>query len=285
MTFSGPLLLGLTGYPLQHSLSPVLHTAALRACGLEGRYDLFPIAPDRIQDLELLLVRLRQGKLHGLNVTIPHKQVVLPMLDDLTPSARMIRAVNTLYMNGSRLVGDNTDAPGFLADLQRQDAPKSGEALVLGAGGAARAVVAALQSNGWRVSLAARRSEPAFLMQAEFPGLRVMPLTSAGLAAWQPASAVLIVNATSVGMAPHINESPWPVGIPLPAHAFVYDLVYNPAETALLKTARQAGLVGCNGLGMLVEQAALAFERWVGSVGLTLPQAPQLAMLQAVKIQ
>jgi len=144
--------LGLTGYPLGHSLSPAIHTAALRSCGLDGSYSLFPVSPDDKEDLKDLLQRVRQGEITGLNVTIPHKQNVLEFLDELTPAASAIGAVNTISMRNGKLIGDNTDAPGFLSDLKRflTTVPagiiktrKHGglEALGVGAGGYACAVV------------------------------------------------------------------------------------------------------------------------------------------------
>ena len=111
--------LGLLGYPLGHSLSPAIHGAALRSCGLDGSYSLFPIPPDDKQRLEDLLESVRQGEIAGLNVTIPHKQNVIPFLDELTPTAKAIGAVNTIYLRDHQLIGENTDAPGFLADLKR----------------------------------------------------------------------------------------------------------------------------------------------------------------------
>ena len=115
------LRLGLTGWPLGHSLSPKLHSAALQALGLEGEYRLYlvPPLPEGQEQLKTLVKQVRAGEITGLNVTIPHKQAVLPLVDELTPAARAIGAVNTLYLWDGRLVGDNTDAPGFLADLRR----------------------------------------------------------------------------------------------------------------------------------------------------------------------
>src|SRR6266508_433141 len=144
--------LGLIGYPLGHSLSPKLHTAALRSCDLEGDYSLFPIPPADKQVLKDLLNRVRSDEIHGLNVTIPHKQSVIAYLDELTSTAKSIGAVNTIYLRQNKLIGDNTDASGFLSDLKRfltaETLPPSGmirhgdmNALVLGAGGSARAVV------------------------------------------------------------------------------------------------------------------------------------------------
>ena len=111
--------LGLIGFPLGHSLSPKIHAAALKACGLQGTYSLFPISPDDKQGLHSLLARVRAGEIHGLNVTIPHKQNVIPLLDELTPTAKAIGAVNTIYLRDDKLIGDNTDAAGFLADLKK----------------------------------------------------------------------------------------------------------------------------------------------------------------------
>ena len=170
--------LGLIGYPLGHSLSPQIHKAALDSCGLEGDYSLFSIPPDDHQGLGSLLDRVRHGEIQGLNVTIPHKQNVIPLLDELTPTAQTIGAVNTISMRNGQLVGDNTDAPGFLADLRKflttenteytekmkREKPLSSvvdkRALILGAGGSARAVVYALASDGWDATISARRLEP-----------------------------------------------------------------------------------------------------------------------------
>ena len=167
--------LGLIGYPLQHSLSPRLHVAALQRMGLSGEYRLYPIPPlpEGEKLLEETLTRVRLDQIQGLNVTIPHKQAVLPYLDHLTPQAQAIGAVNTIFCRSGVLTGDNTDAPGFASDLQRvlvginrssemtDDASACRIALVLGAGGAARAIVYALWQAGWQVTVAARRSEQA----------------------------------------------------------------------------------------------------------------------------
>jgi shikimate dehydrogenase len=261
--------LGLVGFPVQHSLSPKLHGAALQACGLQGDYSLFPIDPDDLQGLADLLTRVRSGPLSGLNVTIPHKQNVIPLMDNLTPTARAIGAVNTIYMRAGRLVGDNTDAQGFLSDLnrflgQRQstiNVPKS--SIVLGAGGSARAVLYALLQNGWSVSVVARRPEQSSELARQFPNIK---LQGYNIQTFQRSNALLIVNTTPVGMAPNVDASPWPAGASFPTEAAVYDLIYNPVDTLLVRQARAAGLRATTGLGMLVEQAALAFELWTGRV-------------------
>jgi shikimate dehydrogenase len=147
--------LGSIGYPLGHSLSPKIHAAALKACGLQGDYSLFPIHPDDKDGLKDLLARIRAGELHGLNVTIPHKQNVIDFMDELTPTAEAIGAVNTIYLRDNKLIGDNTDAAGFLADLKKGigNGELGKSAIVLGAGGSARAVVYALLNDGWEVTL------------------------------------------------------------------------------------------------------------------------------------
>jgi len=257
--------LGLLGYPLGHSRSPELHRGFLDACGLQGEYRLYEIPPDQPQRLQALLEALRRGEIHGLNVTIPHKQRVLPLLDALTPAAAAIRAVNTLWAENGTLWGDNTDAPGFLHDLRAQfgawaDQPR--RALVLGAGGAARAVVYALHAAGWDVAVAARRGAQAQTLCRDLDAA-CTPVPWEARAALTPPPD-LIVNATPLGMTPHDAASPWPEGAPFPAGARVYDLVYNPPETRLIAQARGAGLEAANGWGMLVAQAALAFRRWTG---------------------
>ncbi len=178
-------------------------------------------------------------------------------------------AVNTIAVDENRLLGDNTDAPGFLADLQRCFALDRGSAIVLGAGGSARAVVSALVAAGWRVHVVARRIEQARRLAEDLSatGSRIhpAPLDPASLTEIAPACH-LIVNCTPVGMAPNVDVSPWPTAVAFPARAAVYDLVYNPRETALVRAARARGLPASGGMGMLIEQAALSFERWTGRV-------------------
>jgi len=258
--------LGLIGYPLGHSLSPKIHTAALQACGLQGDYSLFPVHPEDIQGLKDLLARVRTGEISGLNVTIPHKQNVIELMDELSPTAKAIGAVNTIYLRENKLIGDNTDAQGFLSDLKRfltlecDSLLSQKNALILGAGGSARAVVYALLNDGWDVTVAARRIEQAGQLVNSFPSRKVKAITFTGL---QSSTFDLLVNATPIGMTPNIDQPPWPVDLSLP-NAVIYDLVYNPRETKLVKDARAQGLNATTGLGMLIEQAALAFEIWTG---------------------
>jgi len=271
----GPFHLGLIGYPLGHSRSPQLHHVALRHYGLEGEYTLFPISPlpEGESQIVELLGRLRSGELHGLNVTIPHKPSVMPHVDELTPVARAVGAVNTLFLDASRrLVGDNTDVPGFLQDVkQLPGLVKPGAALVLGAGGSARAVVYGLAREGWQVRLLARR-----VSQAEeiVESMRALPeLKGSSLLAGElndeqiercSAGCSLIVNTTPLGMHPNTEGTPWPQTVPWPHCAAVYDLVYNPSDTVFTRCARESGLAARTGGGMLSSQAALAFSRWTG---------------------
>jgi len=271
--------LGLIGYPLGHSLSPKIHTAALKACGLEGEYSLFPIHPEDKQGLKDLLARVRSGEITGLNVTIPHKQNVIELMDELTPTAKAIGAVNTIYLRNGKLIGDNTDAPGFLADLKQFlnssfTIPHS--ALVLGAGGSARAVVYALCNDGWNVTLAARRIEQAQKLAESFTNLEVRVVEYSSFI-FNFLSFALIVNTTPLGITPNIETSPLPDNIIFAENALIYDLVYNPRETKLVKDARAQGLSATTGLGMLIEQAALAFEKWTGHT------PPRESLYQAVQ--
>ncbi|HJW91646.1 MAG TPA: shikimate dehydrogenase [Anaerolineales bacterium] len=267
--------LGLIGYPLAHSLSPGIHLAALRCMGLAGEYRCFEIQPDSESAARLdgLLERMKTGILDGLNVTIPFKQRILNYLDELTPIAAAARAVNTILCRDGRLVGDNTDSAGFLADLQRflpDDNLGVRTALILGAGGAARAVVLALLTSGWQLVLACRNADQGDALAGDLlprliasGSLKVVPLPfPPGLL--KDYSFSLLINATSAGMAPQDRTNPWPKGASLPADALVYDLVYNPPMTEFIRIARAAGLQAVSGLGMLVEQAALSFELWTG---------------------
>ena len=261
--------LGLIGWPLEHSLSPIIHTAAMQAMGLGGAYRLLPVRPTPEGDKQLraLLDRTRSGELDGLNVTRPYKTTVMKHLDELTPVAEAIGAVNTILAIDGRLVGDNTDKDGFLFDLEATLSPDVGGALILGSGGAARAVALGLVESGWKVWVSSRSLDRA---QELANGLRSRGAAISGV---QLSSKLmesiasecnLIVNATPLGMSPQAKTSPWPADVPLPSAVVVYDLVYVPRETVLTIAASEAGLAAVTGLGMLVEQAALSFERWTG---------------------
>lgn len=258
--------LGLIGYPLGHSYSPILHHTALADAGLTGTYRLFPLENET--QIPELLQKLRDGELDGLNVTIPYKQTVMAHLDGLTPSAQAIGAVNTISRSGDQLVGDNTDATGFWQDLLSclSGLDLFGNyALVLGSGGAARSVAYALMSQGWEVTIAARRMAQAQVLAEtfNFPNLNTAHWDALNNPSFLKRFS-LLVNTTPVGMTPDVGACPLPAEAVLPDGMVVYDLIYNPRQTALMMFATQRGHTAFNGLGMLVHQAALAFEIWTG---------------------
>ncbi len=261
-----PILTGIFGHPLAHSLSPDMHNAAFTALGLNGDYRLLDVPPAGLAEA---VNNLRVAGFSGASVTVPHKQGVMPLLDEITTEAQAIGAVNTIVRQNDRLIGDNTDWQGFLAPLREQRFDLAGRhCVVVGAGGAARAVVYALGRAGTAsVTLfnrtASRAEALAHDMQPRFPKtvLRAQPMLAAALAHEPPA---LLVNATSVGMWPNVDACPWPDDLPLPAGATVYDLVYNPLQTKLLRQAEEAGCRTIDGVGMLVHQGAIAFEMWTG---------------------
>ncbi len=256
---------GIIGWPVEESLSPAMQNAAFRALGLAWHYDRLPAPPGEVGRV---LDGLAGQGYRGANVTVPHKQAVLPFLARVAGEARAIGAVNTLLLEGEGALtgwaGHNTDAAGFLAALREAGfEPAGATALVLGAGGAARAVVHALASAGCAVAIynrtTARAAELAKMAAGRGPVRAVSSPDEV-----RPDAVDLLVNATSLGMGAHAGASPWPAPLPLPAHWTVYDLVYRPAETRLLARARAAGAVAVGGLGMLVHQGALAFELWTG---------------------
>ncbi|AZI41952.1 shikimate dehydrogenase [Deinococcus psychrotolerans] len=244
--------------PVSHTLSPAMHNAAFAACGLVAYYAARHVRP---AELGAAVASLRQVDVLGANLTLPHKEAVLPFLDSLSAAARSIGAVNTIINRGGQLHGDNTDAPGFLAALAAAQAGNSdtaaGSAVVLGAGGAARAAVYALRSQGRRVYVINRTLSKAQSLCADLGG----EARERQNVPW--AEVKLIVNASSAGLG-NPQETPLPdfEFSSLPPSALIYDMVYKPAETRLLREARAAGLSTENGLGMLAQQARLAFMAW-----------------------
>jgi shikimate dehydrogenase len=256
----------LLGWPLQASLSPAMFNAAFRALGIPAEYALWPVAPE---ELGSALSALRAGSLAGANVTIPHKEAVREHLRDETPTAAAVGAVNVVTRNEvGALVGDNTDVIGFervLAGMGLGDG-QGRQALVLGAGGAARAVVSVLTSSGYQVQVLNRTPRRALQLLRDFG-----PATDSGrlnAAPLEPvtldilvAGADLIVNATPPASG---DDAEWQAAIEFqPHHSFV-DLVALPLSTPLVLAARRAGALAVGGLPMLVVQAALAFEAWTG---------------------
>lgn len=244
------------GWPVDHSLSPRLHGAWLEAAGVKGRYDRLPAPEDGAK--KVLKTALADPDCAGLNVTLPHKGLALRLADRKTDAAKSIGAANLLYRDDGKWVADNTDAEGFLYGLRRQASefqPERAAALVLGAGGAARAAVYALTRAGARVSIANRTEKKARRLAKDF---------KAGVAAWPPdvREADLLVNATSIGLD---GASAPPVDFSASRNALiVYDLVYRPLETPLLKTAKSSGRRSVDGLDMLIGQARPSFKAFFG---------------------
>lgn len=286
--------LGIVGFPLEHTLSPMMHQAALAHMGFSGEYKIFSIYPDGdgMARLAKLVRDVKEARLDGLNITIPYKTTVLKFVDGLSSRATAIGAVNTIYRRDYKVYGDNTDAPGFTSDLGKllgrdivlASAQNSqAGALVIGAGGSARAVVYSLVKADWQVFITARRIDQIHQMMQELPDLsnsaqtvHAVPYTRESIENVLE-SINLIINTTPLGMYPHTSNSPWLAGLEYPPGASVYDLVYNPAETRFIHSARLSGLSAANGLGMLVEQAALSFQLWTGS------DAPRKIMRQVAE--
>ena len=259
----------LIGWPVEHSISPAMHNAAFAALNLNWRYELLPTEPGQAA---AAVARLRVEGFRGANVTVPHKQAVMPYLDDLSEAAKAIGAVNTVVVRGGKLIGHNTDADGFVtALLDARFRLLGAQAAVVGAGGGARAAVFGLLQDGVEKVLLLNRSiERAEALAYDLdcrdggpPRLRILPLTTKTLLE-SCRAADLLVNTTPLGTWPHTSASIWPHDVPLPAHLVVFDLVYNPQETRLLRQARESGAQPIGGLGMLVHQGALAFHIWTG---------------------
>jgi shikimate dehydrogenase len=252
-----PTRLGVIGSPIAHSLSPIMHRAALDALGRRDvTYDAIEIAPHA---LEGELERLARDGYVGLNVTVPHKTSVLAHLARIDDVAREIGAVNTLLRDGERWIGTNTDAVGFARSLDDAGV-RPRRVVVLGAGGAARAVVVALR-DAHEIVIAARNVEAARDLACLHPNARAESIDDP--VAYDGAD--LLVQATSAMLGAHASRFTDAIPIErLAPHATVVDLVYRPRETLLLARARASGLVTVDGVGMLVHQGAASLERWLG---------------------
>jgi shikimate dehydrogenase len=248
------------GWPLAHSRSPVIHRFWLNELGIDGDYVALPIEPPRIGRF---LAEFAESGFVGANVTIPHKQAAFAAVAEADPVAQATGAVNTLWLDAGRLLGANTDAEGFVASLGEQ-APgwdrAGGDALILGAGGAARAIAWGLRNHGMSVTVANRTLARAEELAAHL-GRGVVA------ADWHDvprllASARLLINATPLGLP---GQPALAIDLtPLPPAAVVVDIVYVPIKTQLLAAAEARGLTIVDGLGMLLHQAVPGFERWFG---------------------
>jgi shikimate dehydrogenase len=259
---------GLIGDPVEHSVSPAMHNAAFSSLGLDYIYLPLRVARD---NLAKAIDGLKVLNIRGLNVTIPHKVAVIPLLDEMEPLAEKIGAVNTIVNDKGRLKGHNTDAGGFLkALLERGVEPRGKKVVVLGAGGASRAISFTLAERGAEIVILNRRLEmdwavklASSISQLSTKEVKALELNNENLSSVLEAADVL-VNATSVGMSPNSNNSPLPARL-LKPELVVFDVVYNPLKTRLLAEAEAAGAETISGIDMLVWQGALAFELWTGA--------------------
>ncbi len=274
----------LIGDPVEHTMSPVMHNAAYKKLGLDYVYIPFRVAPEQ---LAAAVDGLRALNVCGFNVTIPHKVSIIPMLDGLDPLAEKVGAVNTVVNNDGELRGYNTDADGFLkALLEREVEPAGKNVVVLGAGGASRAITYILADRGASLTILNRQMELdwaeniAELISEDFGRVVwVLELCNEYLAQALERADIL-VNATSVGMSPAGDESPVPAEL-LKDNLIVFDVVYNPIMTRLLGEAKAAGARTIGGIDMLAWQGALAFEKWTGqSAPLDLMRKEAIKMLE-----
>jgi shikimate dehydrogenase len=253
-------LTGILGWPVAHSRSPRLHNHWLSLYGIDGAYVPLPVAPERLAETVRLLPHLNFA---GANVTVPHKETVLELVDELAPLAARIGAVNTLVIGpDGRIAGRNTDAAGFLLNLKEQDRDlTAGPAVILGAGGAARAACAALLEEGVaEIRLVNRSLDRARGLAAALGG-PIVPVEWSGREAALEGAA-LLVNSTSLGMD---GQPPLEISLErLSSAALVNDMVYAPLETALLAMARARGNPVADGIGMLLHQARPGFQAWFG---------------------
>ncbi len=258
-------LYGIIGHPVGHSLSPAIHNAAFRAIGKNAAYLAFDVT-----DLPMATGGIRALGIKGLSVTIPHKETIVELLDETDPVARRIGAVNTIVNRDGRLVGTNTDWMGAVRALQEVTDLGGKDVLVLGAGGASRAVCIGLMDMGVRkIHIANRTAERARALA------EVCNASWSGLDGISEVEASILINTTSVGMTPNVNETPISPEL-LPRFQVVMDIVYSPSETRLLREASEAGCKIVRGIKMLLYQGVTQFELWTGET------APVEVMEQAL---
>lgn len=248
------------GDPVGHSLSPRIHRRFMEACGTAGSYETVTVTLETLADF---VAQGRRGVWDGCNVTMPLKEYILPLLDAVEPWTAACGAVNTVCFRDGRAVGYNTDGPGVVESLRlRGFAPSGQAALVLGAGGAAKAAALALAQAGCRVTVCARTMEQAAVLATRCGGT-ASPWAELPRAA---AACGLLLNATPLGMAGSPEFESLDFVQALPPEAMVYDLVYHPTDTRLLRAAEGRGLTAVGGLALLVQQAALAFAHFSGTM-------------------
>lgn len=266
--------LGVMGWPIAHSLSPVLQNAAIEEAGLDYVYISLPVPPEKLKEA---VAGLRAMQFTGWNVTIPHKQAIMAELDAVDEDARIIGAVNTVVNRDGHLMGYNTDCIGFMQPLAQQGfLPKGKEATILGAGGAARAVIwGLLRAKVKRITLGVRNPAKAARLAEEFAAYGEIQVLHWEDSAFAEHLAVtdLLVNTTPLGMYPHVEGMPPVDWTKLKKDALVYDIIYTPERTRFLSEAQAHGHAIINGEGMLAGQGAAAFTLWTGV-------APDLALMK-----
>ena len=266
--------LGVMGWPIAHSLSPVLQNAAIEEAELDYVYISLPVPPEKLKEA---VAGLRAMQFTGWNVTIPHKQAIMAELDAVDEDARIIGAVNTVVNRDGHLTGYNTDCIGFMQPLAQQGfLPKGKEATILGAGGAARAVIwGLLRAKVKRITLGVRNPAKAARLAQEFAAYGEIQVLHWEDGAFADHLAVtdLLVNTTPLGMYPHVEGMPPVDWTKLKKDALVYDIIYTPERTRFLCEAQEHGHAIINGEGMLAGQGAAAFTLWTGV-------APDLALMK-----
>lgn len=271
-------IFGLLGYPVKHSLSPAMHNAAFKAWDIDAEYKLFEKKPEELTDF---FRELKKGSISGVNVTIPYKEEALRYLDEIRQEVELIGAVNTILVKGKRLIGYNTDGLGFITSLRKEAGinPKGKEIVIIGAGGASRAISIHLaQERAASIILSDiildKAERLASHIRRNIPRVKVSTVQKEELNS-RIRKADILINATPVGMRP---DDPLPID-PRILHPklLVCDLIYNPPKTQLLIQAEKIGAKTLNGMGMLLYQGALSFTIWTGK------EAPIEVMARALE--
>jgi len=267
---SQPQLIGIIGHRIAHTLSPAIHTAAFKALDLPFLYGVFDVAPEFLAPL---IGSMRRSGYAGANVTIPHKQAVIPLLDDVHDDAATLGAVNVIVNRNGKLIGYNTDMLAIKHVLEPSgEKLRNSSVVILGAGGGARAAVYAVSKffSPRSVLVYNRSTDRAEKMTRDFrkifPKIAYERIPDPERLTTALAESVLIMNATSVGMKPNVDALPLPGTITFSNQQIIFDIIYNPVETALLRLARVHGVQTINGVEMFLRQAAYAFELWTGKI-------------------